>query len=285
MTIGRGRSSFSHWGLVIPWSLGFGHWTFSDPRPFLVFDHVQAALLLLRPGPAAGAVVAALLHGGGARPATDARVALVVKRVVRHVVVNDELPDVVLGPPQERVHFHEVELGVPLDHASGMAVLGLVAANSADPRGVSLNRPAQGHDLAVVAALVRAVDVERAAVLALVLGDGRVRADQFDGDPVPLAEALPQLESLGELVAGVQVDHPDGWFDLGEHVEDGTAFRPESRCHHQLRVKPADGPGEDFLWGSAVQLAARGGNLVVRRSRRIHKLRPVYLPKVMLSAF
>src|SRR5437870_5144648 len=59
----------------------------------VVLDQVQAALLLGRARPAAVAFVLPGPHRLGARPAADAREPLVVQRVVRHVVLQDELPD------------------------------------------------------------------------------------------------------------------------------------------------------------------------------------------------
>src|SRR6266566_1259427 len=63
-----------------------------DPTSFLVFDHVQPALLLDGAGPAARAVVLAVADRPGARPAADAWVTLVVQRVVGDVVLVDEAP-------------------------------------------------------------------------------------------------------------------------------------------------------------------------------------------------
>src|SRR4051794_13537096 len=68
----------------------------SDAAAALVFDDVQAAFLLHRPRPAAGTLVLALDDRAGAGPAADARVALVVQRVVRHVVLDEEGPHVLL---------------------------------------------------------------------------------------------------------------------------------------------------------------------------------------------
>src|SRR5439155_12913940 len=77
----------------------------SDARAALVFNHVQAALFLARAGPAAVALVPALRYRVGARPAAYTRVALIVERIVRHVVVEDEVPDFLLRPLQQRVDF------------------------------------------------------------------------------------------------------------------------------------------------------------------------------------
>src|SRR5262245_37842788 len=115
----------------------------SNARPGVMFDHVQPALLLVRPGPPAGPLVPVIFDRGRTRPAADARVPLVVQRVVRDVVLQDELPHVLLGPPQERVHLHEIELRVPLNNGGRLAVVSLVAADGTDPGVVPLHRVPQ----------------------------------------------------------------------------------------------------------------------------------------------
>ena len=56
----------------------------------LMLDDVEAAFLFVRSGPAAGALVFAFGDGPGARPAADARIALIVERVVRNSMLGDE---------------------------------------------------------------------------------------------------------------------------------------------------------------------------------------------------
>src|SRR5262249_43182777 len=144
----------------------------SDSAPPLVFDDVQPALLLHSPGPAAGALVLALRDGPRAGPAADARVVAVVQRVVRDAVLEDEVPDVLPRPAQQRVHLHQAELRVPLHDPRDRSVLRLVAADRTDPGVVTHHGPPQREEFPVVTALVRAVDVQGAAVLGLVLLDG-----------------------------------------------------------------------------------------------------------------
>src|SRR5947209_2686457 len=74
----------------------------------LVLDDVQAALLLAAAGPAPVALVAVGADRGGAGAAADARVTAVVQRVVRDVVVQDELPDVLARPVEQGVDLHQV---------------------------------------------------------------------------------------------------------------------------------------------------------------------------------
>src|SRR6266542_2057767 len=123
----------------------------SNAAAFLVFDDVQAALLLDGAGPAAGALVAAGAHRLRAGPAANARVALVVQRVVRHVVLHYERPDLFLGPAQQRVDLHQVELRVPLHRAGHRPMDRLVAADRTDPGVEACHRPPQRQHLAVVA--------------------------------------------------------------------------------------------------------------------------------------
>ena len=121
--------------------------------------------------------------------------------------------------------------------------MALIQASGSMP----LDRAAQRQDLAVVAALVGAVDVQRAAVLRLVLRDRQFRADVLDLDAVARLDALAEFERFGELVAGVEVDDRRGGLDLGEHVDDAAPLGPERGGHQQPRVKPLSGPAQHFL--------------------------------------
>src|SRR5262245_26420200 len=57
---------------------------------------VEAAFGLREAGPAAGAVILVGVDGARAGPAADARVALIVERIIRDPVLHDEGPDVAL---------------------------------------------------------------------------------------------------------------------------------------------------------------------------------------------
>src|SRR5262249_24027971 len=183
----------------VPLGCGFGISDFGfpaglDAAPALVLDHVQAALFLLGARPAAGAFVLALAHRGGAGPAPDARVAVVMQWIVGNLMGNDEGPHLFTRPRQERTDLHEAELGVPLHKPGAGPVLGLVAADGAEPALLSHPRPAQRPHLAVVAALIGPDPMERTAVLGLVLLDRQFRPDEFDLDAVAFLDALAQFE-------------------------------------------------------------------------------------------
>ena len=82
-------------------------------------------------------------------------------------------PHVFLRPIQQWVHFDEVELSVPLDDACRGPVRGLIIpADGAPPRpaaAVRLDGPAKRQHLAIVAALIGTMPIQRAAVLGFVL--------------------------------------------------------------------------------------------------------------------
>src|SRR3984893_190293 len=103
--------------------------SWSDAAAALVLDDVQAALLLDLARPAPGPLILAVGDRPGAGPAADARVALVVQRIVGHLVLDHKCPHVPRGPRQQRVDLDQVELGVPLDDAGRGAVHRLVAAD------------------------------------------------------------------------------------------------------------------------------------------------------------
>src|SRR5262249_2155860 len=205
-------------------------------------------------------------------PAANARIALVVERIVRHVMLEDKRPDVLLGPLQERVDLHQAEFGVPLDNAGAGAVGRLVAADRTDPGVVAGDGAAQRHNLAVVAGLVSAVAVERAAVLGLVLGHGLFGSDKLDLDAVAVLQPVAHLQRFGKLVAGVEVENAYTGFDLCEHVDDAAALGPKRGRHGEARVEFSHRPAQNLLWGLSFQVLISDGNVFRREGVRNHKL-------------
>src|SRR4051812_31862229 len=108
--------------------------------------------VVLLPPPAAGARMLAGLHGARARLATQRRIAAIVQRVVRHVLLADVLPDLVERPVHERAEFPDAVGRVEraLGHVAARA--GLLAAQARDPALLAGERAAQRFDLADVAA-------------------------------------------------------------------------------------------------------------------------------------
>src|SRR5262249_46002114 len=80
---------------------------------------VEAALRLLAPAPAAGPGIFAWPDLARAGDAADARIVLIVQRIVRHLVLAHVRPHVVHRPPDERVHLDEAEPRIPADDRRG----------------------------------------------------------------------------------------------------------------------------------------------------------------------
>src|SRR5436190_5687894 len=105
------------------------------------------------PPPATRALLLAGLDRARARSAADRRVALVVERVVRDVVLAHVVPDLVLRPLGERVQLDDrAVVVVDLDLADVRARRPLVAAQAGDPGVESMQHLRQRLHLADVAA-------------------------------------------------------------------------------------------------------------------------------------
>src|SRR3954470_14558826 len=77
----------------------------------LLANRMQAAFGLFHAAPAASPLVGFVRRDGArARPAADARKALVVQRVIRDRFVGDSLPNVLLRPIRKRADLHQTEL-------------------------------------------------------------------------------------------------------------------------------------------------------------------------------
>src|SRR2546422_3673306 len=115
---------------------------------------VDAALLrrVRLPPPAAGAVSLAGTNCARAGCAADRRVALVVERVVRHVVLAHVVPDLVLRPFGKRVQLHDrAVVVVDLDLANVRPGRPLITAEPRDPGVEGGEVPGQRANLANVA--------------------------------------------------------------------------------------------------------------------------------------
>src|SRR3954447_26765234 len=116
---------------------------------------VDAALELVRAGPASRALVLAAEDGTGARNAADRGVALIVQRVVRDLVDVDVGLHALRVPVDERLNLPDVVALRPLDLLRMRARRGLLATDARHPRVVGRERALERLDLADVAAAVR----------------------------------------------------------------------------------------------------------------------------------
>src|ERR1019366_3678667 len=105
------------------------------------------------PPPPARASVLALADHARAWRASDRLVALVIERVVRHVIGADVIPDLGFGPVGQRRELDDAAVVViDFNFADVRARRPLIAAQSRDPRAVIHERAAQRQHLAHLAA-------------------------------------------------------------------------------------------------------------------------------------
>ncbi len=103
--------------------------SFLDTAAVGFLDCVQAALGFGRAAPASGAFVGfAQTDSSRAGPAADARIALVVERVVGNILGEDPFPDVAFGGVRQRTDLHEVEFFVPTNNRCLRTVGALIMA-------------------------------------------------------------------------------------------------------------------------------------------------------------
>src|SRR5260221_319464 len=129
---------------------------------------MQPALRLGEAAPAAGPLVFSRHHSSRAWPAADAGVALVVQRIVGDIVLTDERPNLCLRPVGERAHFDKAELFVPTDDRGLRPVWTLIAADRTGPGVETDDRLLQNLHLAVEAALIGIVAIDRPPILPLI---------------------------------------------------------------------------------------------------------------------
>src|SRR5919202_3757733 len=113
---------------------------------------VDAALELVRAGPAACALFLVGRRRPGAGNAADRAVARLVQRVVRDLVHLDVGPDALLVPVRERVELPDVVALRPLQLRRAGAAWRLVAPDAGDPAVVGAQRLEERLDLADLAA-------------------------------------------------------------------------------------------------------------------------------------
>ena len=167
--------------------------------------HVQAALGLSAPGPAAGAWVLARGDGPGARPAADRRVATVGERVGRQQLDRRVVLHLGVGPGGDGVDLGHATQQVGVHDRCRRPRGGVGAAQPGDPRRLAGEGPFERLDLARLAA--------RFGVGRPLVDDGACRRLEDPHAQVEVAtQALGVPLGLGEEVPGVE-EHDIGFGD------------------------------------------------------------------------
>src|SRR2546429_4584314 len=90
---------------------------------FTIYPFMDSAFALTSPAPTARARHLPNLHRRRTRHATDRGIALIVKRVIGHVVLCDVVPDITRRPRRKGIDLDETKFRIPLNKA-GMRSLG-----------------------------------------------------------------------------------------------------------------------------------------------------------------
>ena len=135
--------------------------------------------------------------------ATDARIILIVKRVIRHAVFPEIAPNLLRSPVGERIHFDQSKFRVPLDLAYGFTRRGLVAADAGDPCVQFLELAAERLNLSQVAALVGIAGPKLGAVSALLHLGREQRKDPLHFDCIFLFDPVDQIVGFGKQEFGI----------------------------------------------------------------------------------
>src|SRR6186997_1627247 len=183
---------------------------------------VDPALGLCQARPAARAQVSTRFDRLGAMGATDRRVAAIVKRVVREVVLTDVVPNVALGPVREGVQLPEVEALVPAELRGLGTGAGVCPADAGDPAVYGREGAAHRLDLADAAAGVGIAVPQLRSVLGLLLLEGEV-VEAVELDAERLGEAVAGLVGLLEEDLGVEVEEARLGIDLARQVRGDRA--------------------------------------------------------------
>ena len=85
------------------------------------------------PPPSAGADVLALTYGARTRLAAYRRIALVVQFIVRHTVLTNVLPHIVLAPSCQRIDLYQTVVDIPLNHVDIASGYRLRCTQTANP--------------------------------------------------------------------------------------------------------------------------------------------------------
>src|SRR5262249_168613 len=162
----------------------------SNAAATFVLNHMQATFFLLASCPSARSLVLTIGDCFGARPAAYARAAAIMKWIVRNIVLHDEGPNFALGPIEKRTDLDEAKLVIPVEYWSWRSMLGLVAADRAEPSIEICNHATQWLDLSIMAATIRMKAEEWSAMQILVLSHRKFRLHQLHLDCIPLANSL-----------------------------------------------------------------------------------------------
>src|SRR6266850_2529385 len=109
--------------------------------PFTIYlSFMNSTFALNSSAPTARAWHLTNLHRRRTRHATDRRIALIMKRVIGHVVLCNVVPDITRRPRGQRIDLDETKSLIPLDKTRARARRRLITANGGNPGAHPLQR-------------------------------------------------------------------------------------------------------------------------------------------------
>ena len=199
---------------------------------------IDAALRPVGAGPAAGAGIGALGRHRCARHASDRGIALVVKRVVGHVVILDVVPDLLVGPSRRAGSASRARTARPSRTwvrrpGSPSRLCGFPRPSNSTPSRARAHR----LDLAGRAAGVWVEAPEISGALARAAPARVDPGEPLELDPVALGERVAGGVGLGEEQLGVEVEEARLRVDPVRDVDD-----------HRARLLERDGEARALGW-------------------------------------
>src|SRR5438045_3182882 len=116
---------------------------------------VQAALRLLESGPPSSTSVFSRPNCPRAMRAANAGETDIMQRIVRNVVREDVIPNILRGPVGNRIDLHQLEFRVPFNLACARTRRSLIAADGRDPCGQTREFFLEGTNFSQRAAVIR----------------------------------------------------------------------------------------------------------------------------------
>ena len=238
---------------------------------------MQAAFFFVSrfPPPAPGPHIFAGADGAGAGRAADARIALRVQRIDRHLVLPDVGFDIGQGPFEQRIEFGQVVLCVKRHFAQVRARCRLFAAQAGDPGALAGQGAAERLDLAHGAAIlalghtvIKTVDAVEPDVVLKCVRLWNVDRDAF---VVVRFGRRQQCQGFRMQASGVERKWLDRWRVFDDQVDQHHVFETEAGrkdgggaglCLFEQRDGVCD--GVHGRWGAR---SGAGGNFPVRDRR------------------
>src|SRR6267378_8528129 len=100
---------------------------------FTIYPFMDSAFALHSSAPTARASHLTNLHRRRTRHATDRWIALIMKRVIGHVVLGNVVPDITHRPRGKRIDLDETKSPIPLNQAGVRSLGRLITANGCNP--------------------------------------------------------------------------------------------------------------------------------------------------------